>query len=89
MLEPTIHSSAEIVDKLLKLKNFIMEHRKDCHVYISLPIVRKHSMETASVVEKLCKHLFNLKITVIDHNTITVKHLGVKRLHKKRLVDLL
>ena len=77
------HSSSEITDKLLKLRSYI-EHHKDCHVYIPLPIVRKHSMKAASVIKTLRKHLLNLKINVTDHNTITVKHLGVKRPHVQK-----
>ena len=61
------HSSAEIIDKLLKLKDY--------DEYISLNIVRADSMKAGSVVKMFRSHLLNLKINVIDHDTSIVKHL--------------
>ena len=76
-------SETEILDKLLKLKHFILEQHKRCQIYLSIPILRTDSTKAAAIIASLRKVMLELNIKTIDHKNIKQVHLGAKGLHLK------
>ena len=72
---------AEIVDKLLELKSFIVEQLPTIHIVVSHPIIRTDSKHLAMKIGDIQSHLRKLQIDMFENGNINSNHLNCGRLH--------
>ena len=63
-------TSREILDKLLKLKNFISKKCPQCQTIFSTPTIQSDKTKANLTVRQLTNHLFKLEIDVVDIKTL-------------------
>ena len=73
--------SNEIVDGLLALKHTVENLLPESHVVISSLITRIDDGKANLTINKVNKHLKELKIDLLDNSNITYRDLGKKGLH--------
>ena len=79
--DTTSENSAEIIVKLLQLKNFILSILPNCKVIFSALIDRFDDNKSRLTVKLTNRNMESRGIRVIDNSNITREHLGKKGLH--------
>ena len=74
-------SSSVIVDRLLILKSFILDHLPECKVYISSPTPRFDEAKASYTIIKTNELLSTLDIDKVVNSNIEKSNLGSKGLH--------
>ena len=73
-------NSAQIIEKLVRLKEFILSNL-DCHLIFSSLIYRWDNAKANLTGEMTNKYISDLGIDIIDNSNITAKHIGQKGHH--------
>ena len=80
----TTDGGSDVLDKLMKLKSFILS-RCCCEVHISTLITRTDNIKAGRVVDEVNKQLLELSnngvLKLLNNTGITKSHLGQKGLH--------
>ena len=77
----TDDNSDVIVEKLGRLKEYILSQVPHCQLFFSSPIIRRDYLNPAKVVDEVNKKMTLLETALVDNSNIGEYELGWKGLH--------
>ena len=77
----TDDTSEVVLEKLVRLKEYILAKVPNCKIYFSSPIVRSDDKDAARVVQGVINKMFLLETELVNNSNIGVYELAKKGLH--------